>query len=231
MSETSLKYLPFVSAAGVVAVVAGTWAISPMWSDTESALNLSRVGLGAIGVLGGAPLAVWPWLVRAGMVVDPGRPWADQLERIAAEHGQSVQTDPELGVWFDTIHGGPRFRVWLEPLHRRMRLTGRHSARHGLYVVRRGQALPEDRAEWGRVTAGAEWSMHAEVQISAVSLSRNATLMTALDRFFEYPGATLVSFDPTGLSLHLELPHPERCESVVRRAMDAAWAVWGASNG
>jgi hypothetical protein len=231
MSQGSLRLIPFASAAGVIAVVAGTWAISPIWSDPSSPLDLTRTALGAVGVLGGVPLAAWPWLVRAGVVVDPGKPWADALARIAAEHGQLVNTDPEIGVWFDTIHGGPRFRVLLEPLRQRLRLTSRQSARHGVVVTRRGQPPEDHRSEWAKVTSGAEWSMRAAVRITAIPLVESPRLIRALDEFFAFPNARSVSFDPHGISLVLDLPHPERAARVVRAAMDAAWAVWEAASG
>ncbi len=231
MADKPVHLLPYASAAGVVCVVAGTWAISPLWSDVEGALDLVRIGLGAVGIVGGTPLALWPWLVRAGVVADPGKPWAERLGRLAAEHGQTVQTDPEIGVWFDTIHGGPRFRVLLQPAEGRMRLTSRQASRHGLVVLRRGEPLPPERSHWVQITGGAQWTLFAEVRISVVGLLENARLVQALERFFEFPGAQQVSFDPTGLTLELSLPSPDRTEAVVRRAMDAAWAVWGAAHG
>ncbi len=231
MSEQQVNALPFASAVGMVMAVVGTWAVSPVWADPSGSLNLVRVGLGAAAILGGTPLALWPWLVRAGVVADPGKPWAENLTRLAAEHGQIVQSDPEIGVWFDTIHGGPRFRVLLQPVDRRMRLTSRLASRHGLLVLRQGDAIEPDRAHWVEITKGAGWVMYAEVRISVIGLIENARLIVALDAFFDFAGASRVSFDPQGLTLELALPPADRAEKVVRRAMDAAWAVWDAAHG
>lgn len=231
MSEQPVNVLPFAAAVGVAMAVAGTWAVSPVWADTSGSLDLVRVGLGAVAILGGTPLALWPWLVRAGVVADPGRPWVASLARLAAEHGQAMQSDPEIGVWFDTIHGGPRFRVLLQPVSRTMRLTSRQASRHGLVVLRQDEPIDPDRSHWMEVTRGAGWVMYAEVRISVIGLLENARLIAALDAFFDFSGASRVSFDPQGLTLELALPPADRAEKVVRRAMDAAWAVWDAAHG
>ena len=212
-------------------MLAGAWAVAPALALPLAEADLTRAAGGVVALLLGLPLATWPWLVRSGVLKDPGEPWAIALAKLAAEHGQMVQTDPILGLWFDLVHGGPRFRVSLDPHRRTLQLSSKRVARHGFIVVPRGVRSEIDLARWTEVARGRAWSLRVEVRSASGSVSGNRALASALDDFFNFSGARSVVFGPDGLRLELALPPPDMADRVVRSATTAARAVWEASNG
>ena len=231
MAEASRTLAPLASALGGTMMLAGAWAVAPALTAALEDADLARAAAGVVGLLLGLPLAIWPWLVRSGVVEDPGAPWALALSKLAAEHGQQVQTDPILGLWFDLVHGGPRFRVSLDPHRRTLQLSSKRVARHGFIVVPRGVRSGIDLTRWTEIARGRAWSLRVEVRSAGGSVSGNKALEAALDDFFNFAGARSVVFGPDGLRLELESPHPEMADRVVRSATAAARAVWEASSG
>lgn len=216
---------PVATVAGILMLLAGSAMVLFELVDVDTGMDLSRVVSGAVVAGLGIPLIAWPILRRAGIVEDPNAPWVEALARLAAEHGQLVQSDPRAGAWFDLVHGGPRFMVLVEPAHGRLTLRCRRPTRHGIVVVRRGESPAGEPAHWGEVLRGGAWSLRAEVRIAAHSLTEAHALHRALDRFFIFGGARTVLLSNGSLTLELELPPPEAVEGAVRGAIDAARAI------
>ena len=87
MAEASRTLAPLASALGGTMMLAGAWAVAPALTAALEDADLARAAAGVVGLLLGLPLAIWPWLVRSGVVEDPGAPWALALSKLAAEHG------------------------------------------------------------------------------------------------------------------------------------------------
>lgn len=209
--------------------VGGAWAAASVFREGLEAASASRVTVGIALLILGLPLLILPTLLASGMVPDKGGPWVQSLARLAAEHGQQVQSEVGVGVWFDIVHGGPRFTVLVDPVGHRLLLKSRRNARHGVVVLRRGERGEADNASWVEVARGEAWSMRAEVRVAAAAMAQNAALAHALDRFFAFRGAVSVSFGADGLALELRLPAPESTPDVIRAGMDVARSVWHAS--
>lgn len=225
MSTPSRDLGPLATFLGGAMVLGGAGLGLVELLAVDRSVDVGRVSAALSLVFLGAPLLAWPSLRRAGIVDDPSTPWVRALTRLAAEHGQLVQTDPGTGAWFDLIHGGPRLTVLVEPGAARLTLRSRLAVRHGVTVVRRGEAPEGDAARWPEVLRGAAWSLRSEVRVASSTLEDARELHRALDRFYTFPGARAVTFGSGGFRVELELPAPEEVEAVVRRAMDAARAV------
>ncbi len=226
MSNAASVIRWITASVGLGLIVGGGWAASSVLRVGVAGANAGQVTLGIALLFVGLPMFALPLLLQTRVLPDRGAPWAAALGRIAAEHGQVVQSDRDVGVWFDIVHGGPRFTVLVEPAQNRLLLKCRQGARHGVNVVRRGLTDGEDVFRWAEVCRGESWSMRAEVRVAAVSMGQNAPLVRALDRFFAFRGAVAVRFGATGLELELRLPTPESTPDVIRAGMDVARAIF-----
>ncbi len=225
MTETRRDLGPLATFLGLTMLLVGAALVLVEVVHTERELFLPRLYVGGSTALLGTPLLLWSVLRKAGIVEDPNREWVAALRRLAAEHGQEVQSDPASGAWFDLIHGGPRFTVRVQPTKGLLTLRGARTARHGVVVLRRGERPEGEIGQWGEVLRGAAWSLRAEVRVAARPLAETPDLHRALDRFYSFTGAKAVRFDAEGFRLELELPPPEMTDRVVRNTLDAARAV------
>lgn len=214
---------------GLGLAVGGAWAASAVFRQGVQGASAGQVTLGLALLIVGVPMVALPALVGSGLVRDRGAPWAVALRKLAAEHGQQVQSSADVGVWFDVVHGGPRFTVLIEPTAERLVLRSTRTARHGVVVVRRGDTGEGEAARWLEVARGEAWSMRAEVRVASAAMAQNGALVRALDRFFAFRGARSVTFGAEGLSLALVLPPPERTEEMIRAGMDVARGIHTAS--
>lgn len=222
-----LRWLSASVGAGLV--LGGGWAASAVVRDGVEGASAAQVTLGIALLIVGLPMVALPALLGTGVIPDRGGPWAAALQKLAAEHGQQVQSSPDVGVWFDVVHGGPRFTALVDPPGQRLILRSRRATRHGVVVVRRGDTGAGEGARWAEVARGEAWSMRAEVRVAAAAMAQNAELVHALDRFFAFRGARAVVFGAEGLSLELHLPTPEHTAGVIRTGMDVARAIQSAS--
>ncbi len=229
MAPTMLRWT--AAAIGLGLVVGGAWACWEVALKGVEGANAARVTMGLFFLIIGIPLLVLPALVGSGVIADPAGPWISPLARLAAEHGQQVQSDPALGVWFQIIHSGPRFTVLIDARANVLRLDSRRALRHGVVVVRRGEPLEGEAASWNEAARGASWSMYAEVTAGAASLAHSRELGGALDNFFAFRGARRVVFGAEGLSLQFRLPSPEATPAAIRSALEVARTIWHASAG
>ncbi len=231
MSVASTMFRWTAAATGLGLVAGGAWACAEVVVVGVEAANAARVTMGLFFLIVGIPLLVLPVLVGSGAIADPARPWVAPLMRLAAEHGQQVQSDPALGVWFDIVHSGPRFSVFIDARAQVLRLDSPRAVRHGVVVVRRGDALVGDAAAWSEAARGASWSMHTEVAADGAPLAQSRDLARALDNFFAFRGARQVVLGGNGLSLQLRLPPPDAAPAAIRSALDVARTIWHATAG
>jgi hypothetical protein len=157
-------------------------------------------------------------------------PWIVALSKLAREHGQNVQDDLDRGLWFDAIHGGPRFTIQILPTDRGyIRLFSKRQARHGVLVLRAGDEPDEAYALWTPVGKGRGWVIYAEVLVAARSLMTNVRLAAALDRFFGARAAKMVVFASDGLQLDMGLVPIHAVDPAIREAIDVGRQLWEAT--
>ncbi len=224
----------YAGAFGVLLLAIAAVALAPSLAGNTTVGSWAQRGpmiAAATGVLGVGlcVFAVTVWLVSAPQV--NWQPWVAALARLAAEHGQVVQEDLERGIWFDAIHGGPRFTVLVQPRKGgHVLLMSQRRARHGVLVLREGLAPGDEFSGWSEVGGGQGWRLYAEVALTSRPMLKDPRATAALDRFFQQTGARSVEFGTDGLTLSLGLPPPDLAARAVRNAIDVARQVWEATS-
>ncbi|MBM4368482.1 MAG: hypothetical protein FJ102_19865 [Deltaproteobacteria bacterium] len=223
----------YAGAFGVLLLAVAAVALAPSLAGNTSVGAWAQRGptvaavSGVLGV-GLCVFAVTVWLVSAPQV--NWQPWVAALARLAAEHGQVMQEDLERGIWFDAVHGGPRFTVLVQPRKGgNVLLMSQRRARHGVLVLRDDLAPGEEFAGWSEVGGGQGWRLYAEVALASRPMLDDRRTAAALDRFFQQAGALSVEFGTDGLTLSLGLPSPDLAARAVREAIDVARQVWEAT--
>ncbi len=223
----------YAGAFGVLLLAVAAVALAPSLAGNTTVGAWAQRGptiAAAAGVIGFGLciFSVTVWVVSAPQV--NWQPWVSALSRLAAEHGQAVQEDLERGIWFDAIHGGPRFTVLVQPRKGgNVLLLSQRRARHGVLVLRDDLEPGQEFAGWSEVGGGQGWRLYAEVALTSRPMLEDTRTSAALDRFFRQSGALSVEFGTDGLTLSLGLPPPELAARTVREAIDVARQVWDAT--
>lgn len=230
MADTGRDRAIYAGGFGVACLLGAAY----LWAETHlgtphAAWPPWLWGLPATAGCGLLAFASTVFLVSAPQV--SWQPWIDALSRLAREHGQEVQDDLDRGLWFDAVHGGPRFTINVLPTtNGHIRLFSKRQARHGVVVLRANEAPGDEFANWAPVVKGRGWTLYAEVVIAARSIQANVRLAAALERFFGTRSARSVLFAGDGLKMEMGLVRLESVDAAIREAIEIGRQLWDATD-